>query len=104
MTTREDDPAMPTAEELIRKRDDLMVETNNSRMLALQEGIAAHLDKIASMFKPGVQVTCLVRSSAFPDGSRDVIVTSDDLGEVMKAMEIQVQAAALNATPDGGQK
>lgn len=45
----------------------------------VHDAISAHLAEIAGLFVPGVKLTLLARSPSHPDGSRDMVVTSDDL-------------------------
>jgi hypothetical protein len=51
--------------------------------------ISRHLNEIAELFKPGAKLTFVSRSPDFPDGSRDMVLTSDDLGAVIAALEIR---------------
>lgn len=51
------------------------------------ERAAARLDDIRAMFKPGVKITLLVRTPAFPDGKRDFLLTDDDLDAVCDALQ-----------------
>lgn len=51
--------------------------------------IAELLAETESMFKPGVKLTFIARNSDCPDGSQDMIVTSDSIAEAIRALEIR---------------
>lgn len=63
-----------------------------------QSVVAGHMEKIVACFKPGVKITVLVRTPAFPGGERDFLMTDDDLGEAIKAIEIRL-SAGMDAKP-----
>lgn len=48
--------------------------------------IAAHMDAIVALFKPGVKITVVVRTPSHPDGSRDLVMTDDIIDEAVAAM------------------
>jgi len=52
----------------------------------VREEISDHLDAVKRLFKPGVRVTILVRTPDFPDGSRDLVLTDDDLDAALSAL------------------
>ena len=47
---------------------------------------------IAAQFKPGAKVTIVVRTPTHPDGSRDMVVTSDDIDAVIGALRTRAEA------------
>lgn len=55
----------------------------------LQNEIASRLVEISNLFKGHPKTTCLVRFPDFPDGSRDVLVTDDDLDGVIAGILIR---------------
>ena len=59
------------------------------------ETAGEHLAAIQALFKPGVKVTLLVRTTTHPDGSRDFILTDDDLNEAIKAIRIRAASFPL---------
>jgi hypothetical protein len=56
--------------------------------------IADCMDDILRCFKPGVKITVVARSANYPDGSRDLIMTDDDLALVISAIEMRAKAEA----------
>lgn len=54
--------------------------------------IAEHLEGIKTLFKPGIKVTLLVRTETHPDGSRDLVMTDDDLETAIAALRIRQEA------------
>lgn len=60
-----------------------------------QRTVAGHMEAIVACFKPGVKITVLVRTPSHPDGARDFLMTDDDLGEALKAIEIR-RAAGMD--------
>lgn len=52
------------------------------------EAIGEHLEAIQSHFKNS-RVTLLARAVGFDDGSRDLVMTDDDLMKAVKALEIR---------------
>lgn len=65
-------------------------------LMAAQSAVSEHMEAIVSRFKPGVKITVLVRTPGFPGGERDLLMTDDDLGEAIKAIEIR-RAAGMDA-------
>lgn len=57
-----------------------------------RERISGYLVKIESCFTEPVKITLVARNPAFPDGSRDVLLTNDDLAEMKRALEILEKA------------
>jgi hypothetical protein len=51
-----------------------------------RDEISDHMDAIVALFKPGVKITVLVRTPSHPDGSRDLLMTSDTIGAIVKAL------------------
>jgi hypothetical protein len=49
---------------------------------------SGHLEKIASLFNPGMRLTLVVRNPERPDGSQDVLLTDDTVPEVIAALEL----------------
>jgi hypothetical protein len=80
------EPTMDRIEARYREREDM-----KPRFEVVRDSIAEHAEEIAQMFKPRVLVTILVRSPAFPDGSRDLVVTADTLPKVLRALEIRAR-------------
>lgn len=54
------------------------------------EMVMACMDAIAAQFKAPVRITVVVRAPDWPDGSRDMIVTADNLVEVIGAIQTQM--------------
>lgn len=50
------------------------------------EMVADLLDEVKKLFKPPMRLTLLVRMPDHPDGSRDFILTDDNLDEASKAI------------------
>lgn len=68
-----------------------MIEHENHLVQQTGQRIANILDReIEPLFKPGVEITLIVRSPGFP--ARDMVITSDDLREVQKTIERRVMA------------
>lgn len=63
-----------------------------SRVQAVGTMIAECAESIAAQFKPSARVTILVRHPSHLDGSRDVVITSDALDEVILALQIRSRA------------
>lgn len=51
------------------------------------ETISAYMEHIASLFIPGALVTVIVRNPSFPDGSANLVVTTDELPDAMAALQ-----------------
>ena len=60
--------------------------------------VAQHMDRILKCFKPGAKITVIVRSPQIP-GDTDFILTSDDLDEVISAIQRQQQNHSTPASP-----
>lgn len=52
-----------------------------------RERISDYLVKIEGCFSEPVRLTLVARNPAFPDGSRDMLLTNDDLTETKRALE-----------------
>lgn len=65
-------------------------------LMAAQIAVSKHMEAIVARFKPGVKITVLVRTPGFPGGERDLLMTDDDLGDAIKALEIR-RAAGMDA-------
>lgn len=48
--------------------------------------ISAHLSEISGLFVSGTKFTLLARQPSHPDGSRDLVVTNDELGPSVAAL------------------
>jgi hypothetical protein len=57
-----------------------------TRLEEVQAEVAGHMDSILKNFKQPAEITVLVRQPDFPDGSRDFMMTDDDLDEAIKAI------------------
>ena len=55
--------------------------------------LAERLEEISEFFKPGAKVSLLVRNPSIPNA--DLLLTSDDQGEIIKAVQ------RLAPAPDG---
>lgn len=56
------------------------------RAQAVADLIADCMDTILGRFKPGAKITVYVRYPEYPDGSRDMVMTSDDPHEAAAAL------------------
>jgi hypothetical protein len=56
--------------------------------------IADCMDDIMKCFKPGMKITVLVRAVGYPDGSRDLLMTDDQLPFVVRAIETRMKSEA----------
>lgn len=59
--------------------------------------IGDHLAEIAALFRPGMKLTLVARDPDHFDGSRDMVVTADDLSLVIAALEISRMRSAPTA-------
>ena len=57
--------------------------------LSVGEQIGDHMAEIVQLFKPGVKITVVVRTPDYPDGSRDMILTSDTFDRVIAALRLR---------------
>lgn len=57
------------------------------------------MDGILARFKPGAKITVVVRQPDFLDGSRDMVVTTDEIESVINALRIR-DAAKKTREPD----
>ncbi len=62
---------------------------------AARERISGYLVAIEGVFIEPVKLTLLARNPAFPDGSRDMLLTNDDLAEMKRALEVLEKAEQL---------
>ena len=62
-----------------------------AKLEAARERIAGYLLKIEDVFLEPVKVTLVVRNPAYPDGSRDLLLTSDKLPEMRRALDMLEQ-------------
>lgn len=53
-----------------------------------RERISRYLVKIEGCFTEPVKLTLVARNPAYPDGSRDVLLTNDDLAEMKRALAV----------------
>lgn len=49
--------------------------------------IDAHLAAIGAAFQPEARITLIVRSPQIPDGSGDLLMTTDSVGEIRKTLD-----------------
>lgn len=61
----------------------------SARAQQVGEIVMECMDEIARHFRPGVKVTVIVRTPTHPDGSRDMVVTADELPAVIAALKIR---------------
>jgi len=63
--------------------------------------IASHLAQIEGLFKreAGVKITLIARSPGFPDGRRDLVITSDTIDDAIAALEKSRTAKTANVSP-----
>jgi len=47
------------------------------------------LERLAGLALPGAKMTLLVRRPEAPDGSRDIVITDDNLASVLAALRIR---------------
>lgn len=62
---------------------------------AARERISGYLVAIEEVFLEPVKLTLVARNPAFPDGSRDLLLTNDDLAEMKRALEVLEKAEQL---------
>jgi len=86
-----------------------VVSDMSPQVLRFHEEASSRLHELSTMVLTGAKLTLLVRRPEAPDGSQDMVVTDDDLGEVLKALLIRRSAElaqrALPSAPeatDGG--
>jgi hypothetical protein len=68
-------------------------------LVRVRDNVAAAMEDIVRMFKPGVKITVLVRAPGFPD--RDFMMTDDQPDEVMAMLERRKAAGADDGKPLG---
>jgi len=66
-----------------------------AQVQSVGEEIAAHMNEIAALFKPGKKITVLVRTPKHPDGSRDVLITNDTIDDAIAALQTRKTAPTL---------
>jgi hypothetical protein len=71
--------------------ESIMLAMAGDKIARLHVAIGAHLTDIASLFKGDVKLTLVARAPEHPDGSRDVVVTDDDLAAVVGAIELRAR-------------
>lgn len=64
---------MPTAQE-------------TRRLAEVGAEIREHLAEIETLFVPGMKLTLLVRDPRFPDASRDMVITNDQISAAILAL------------------
>lgn len=62
------------------------------RVKAAGAVISDHLNEIATLYNREMKLTLLVRDPSAPDGSRDMVLTSDKLTEAIQALSIREKA------------
>ena len=55
-------------------------------MVGVQDLVVDCMDQILARFKPGAKITVYVRQPDYPDGSRDLVTTNDDLKAVAESL------------------
>jgi hypothetical protein len=70
-------------------------EVREARLRFARSEASKHLDQIQQLWNPGMKVTLLVRSPDHPDGSRDFMLTDDQIPDVIAALEILKTRPAL---------
>lgn len=63
-----------------------------TRLEEIQNTVAGHMDDIKSMFKAEAKITVLVRLPENPEA--DFLMTDDDLGEAVAALQRRQAAGA----------
>lgn len=53
-----------------------------------REQASEKLAQIATLFKPHMKATLLIRSPAFPDGTRDFMLTNDTIPDAIASLEL----------------
>lgn len=74
-----------------------MIQDENPLVQRVGVRVADALHELSSLFKPGAKLTFLARHPDAPDGSRDMVITEDDLGEVIAALSIRRQCELSKA-------
>lgn len=64
-----------------------------SRLDEVQTIIEGHLSQIAELWKPGIHLTLLVRNPQHPNGSADALFTTDELPDVLQAIQRRMDEA-----------
>lgn len=54
------------------------------------------LERLSGLALPGARMTLLVRRPEKPDGSQDMVITDDDLADVIAALEIRKKEADVD--------
>lgn len=55
------------------------------------------LERLSKIANPGARFTLLVRRPEAPDGSQDMVITDDDLSDVIAALKIRQVAEKASA-------
>lgn len=71
----------------LQERIDKAHRDGNSRLANAFEDIAGILEVIEQVYFKNSRLTLVARAVGYDDGSRDMIVTGDDLGAVISALE-----------------
>lgn len=66
-----------------------MTSNVSPQVARFHEEAGERLHELSTMVLPGAKLTLLVRRPEAPDGSQDMVVTDDDISEVLKALEIR---------------
>jgi hypothetical protein len=76
----------------------------SDRLQHVRAEIADHLAEIATLFRStaGVKLTLLARTPSHPDGSRDLVVSDDDLTAASDALLRLNALPTLTIPPDAG--
>lgn len=66
----------------------------DAKLSAVRVEVAGRMDQILALFKPGAKITVLVRRPDHPDGSQDFVMTNDEFGGAIAALEVRRAAEA----------
>jgi len=78
-----------------------MTQQSDPLVQAVGQEVSQALGNLAPLFKPGVRLTFVARRPECPDGSQDMVITDDDLFDVMKALKLRQMAKAGEAEDPG---
>jgi hypothetical protein len=78
---------VPVFDKALKERIDKAHRNGNSRVANAFEDIAGILEVIEQVYFKNSRLTLVARAVGYDDGSRDMIVTGDDLGAVIAALE-----------------
>lgn len=58
-----------------------------ARTREVGDAIAQHLAEISMYFKPVMKLSLLAREPDYPDGSRNILVSDDEIDDMIAALE-----------------